>query len=311
MRYLLYFIAIAFFCYLLTGVKQIQPGERAVVRRFGQVVDKPGPGLRIGWPYPIEKVDRVAVDLVQRVSIGFRPDVDEDDLNTPDGQLLTGDHNLVNVQILLDYSVRNDELEDYVIHRERADSLISRAAEAILAEWVAGRKVDDVLLRGKMELPEVLVRQTQARIDPYRLGVVIQGASIAHLYPPTEVKQAFDEVTRAQTAIRTREYEARQEAARKQRESESEKNRLLTLAASYAGEQKVLARAEAEKFTRRLKQYEVLRKDNPHFLAGIWWDEMGKLFAKLKESGKIDLLDNHLGADGLDITITPLAPRKR
>ena len=32
----------------------------------------------------------------------------------PAGQLLTGDHNLVNVQATLYYKVRPDEVEDYV-----------------------------------------------------------------------------------------------------------------------------------------------------------------------------------------------------
>ena len=34
-----------------------------------------------------------------------------------------------------------------------------------------------------------------------------------------------------------------------------------------------------------------------------------KLFAKLREGGRVDLLDHHLGPDGLDITI--LTPPKK
>ena len=50
---------------------------------------------------------------------------------------------------------------------------------------------------------------------------------------------------------------------------------------------------------------------NPDFLTAIWWDEIGKLFTKLRETGRIDLLDNHLGGDGLDITIAPPLPGKK
>jgi modulator of FtsH protease HflK len=310
MRYVYSLLLLGLIGYLVTGVTQVRPGERALVRRFGRVVDKPGPGLRIGLPYGMDRVDRVPVDLVRRVAIGYQPEADESDLTTPPGQLLTGDHNLVNVQVVLDYSVRDDQLEDYVVQAERADGVIARAGEAILAEWVSGRKVDEVLIRGKAELPTLLVQETQTRIEPYRLGIVIQRASVSHLFPPGEVKTAFDDVTRAQSAMRTQEYKAREEAAKKLRDAQAEKHRIEKTTAAYVNERVVLAQAEADALEKRLKQYQELRRDNPHVLEGIWWDQIGKLFTQMKETGRLDLLDNHLGADGLDITITPQLPKK-
>jgi membrane protease subunit HflK len=311
MRYLLYVLLLAAVGYLLTGVTQVRPGERAVVRRFGRVVDKPGPGLWIGLPYGMDRVDRVPIDLIRRVRIGYLPDADESDVTMSPGQLLTGDQNLVNVQVILDYAVDDAALEEYVVQAERADGVIARAAEAVLTGWVSGRTVDEVLIRGKAELPDLVVRQTQARIEPYRLGVVIRRASVAYLYPPDEVKRAFDEVAQAQTEIRTREHEARQVAASKRRAAESEKYRVEKQAAAYVNEQLALARAEAESFEKRLRQYQQLRQSNPHFLAGIWWDQIGRLFQRMKDDGRLDLLDNRLGSDGLDITISPSLPKKR
>jgi membrane protease subunit HflK len=297
--------------YLFTGVTQVRPGERAVVRRFGRVVDKPGPGLRVGLPWGIERVDRVAVDQVRRVLIGFRPELEANDEETPAGQLLTGDQNLVNVQVLLDYTIADDHVEDYLAQASRVDGIIARAAEAVLTAWVAARRVDDVLARGKIDLPRPLVERTQALVAPYQLGVMLQEASVVHLLPPDEVRPAFDEVSRAQTSIRTRENEARLEAARRHREAETERTRLAKQVAAYAREQDVAARAEAASFEKRLEQYHRLRTQNPHFLAAIWWDSLGRLLARLKEDGRIDLLDNRLGSEGLDITIMPPLPRKK
>jgi len=310
-RYLAAFLAILLAGYLLTGVTQVRPGERAVVRRFGRVVDKPGPGLRIGLPYGMERVDRVPVDFLRRIHLGYRPEAEDNDLTTPRGQLLTGDHNLVNIQVMLDYAIRDEQVEDYVLQAERADDIIARAAEASLAEWVAGRTVDEVLLRSKIELPDLLTQRTQERIEPYRLGLVIRGASVAYLLPPDEVKPAFDDVTRAQTSIRTRTHEAEQNAARRLREASSERNRIEKMTSAYVREQLVLAKAEAANFEKRLEQYHELREKNPDFLAGIWWDEMGKLLLNMKDNGRIDLLDSHLGSDGLDLTVTPPMPRKK
>src|SRR5262249_39543919 len=78
MRYLLYLLGALFLASLLTGVTEIRPGERAVIRRFGRVLDdKPGPGLYIGLPWGLDQVDRVQVDLVRRVEVGYQPNAED------------------------------------------------------------------------------------------------------------------------------------------------------------------------------------------------------------------------------------------
>jgi membrane protease subunit HflK len=287
--------------YLLTGVKQVRPGERAVVRRFGRVLpDKPRPGLWVGLPWGMDRVDRIAVDQLRPVEVGYQ-DV-EDPEAAPLGQLLTGDHNLVNVRVVLGYTIREQDVEEYVLQQDRADGLVARAAETVLAQWVGSRSVDDVLLTGRGDLRDVLVAETQRRLEPYRLGVEVQQADVAYLSPPREVKDAFDDVTRAQTGIRTEINKAEEFAEARRRKAQSEKYRIEQLTAAYAHEQLSKARAEADSFERRLEQYHRLRKDNPDFLQRVWLDEMGRLLARLKDNGRLDLLDRHLSADGLDLT---------
>jgi membrane protease subunit HflK len=312
MRYLLYGGLLLFLASLLSGVTQVRPGERAVVRRLGRVLDyKPGPGLYVGLPWGIDQVDRVPIGLVRQVSVGMVPgEADESAQTTPAGQLLTGDHNLVNIQAILEYAIDESQVENYVILRERVDTLIARAAEAVMAEWVASRTVDDVLLRGKIELPAYLVSHTQERISPFRMGAIIQAVSVTHLSPPSEVQNAFDDVTRAQTGILKQVYEAEQEANSKLQSAEAERYRGQRLTAAYAREQRLLAQAEAENFEKRLEQYRRLSRENPHHLNAIWWDEMSRLYARMRAGGQIDLLDHHLAADGLDITQFPPLPKK-
>src|SRR5205814_4817243 len=118
LRYLLLIGAAA---YLLTGVYQVGPDERAVVRRFGKVVARPGPGLGVGLPWGVDRVDRVPVRTVRQVRVGYDPDT-AGAATTPQGQMLTGDQNLVNVQLVVDYAIgeTDEDLDNYVIHREQA-----------------------------------------------------------------------------------------------------------------------------------------------------------------------------------------------
>jgi membrane protease subunit HflK len=307
-RWLLLVLLLLLVGYGLTGVVQVRPGERAVVRRFGRVLEhKPEPGLWIGLPWGMDQVDRVIVDRVQSVVVGFR----EEDANQPlpAGQVLTGDHNLVNAQLTLFYKVRPEEVAEYVTQAARVDSLLSRAVEATLAEWVAGRFVDDVLLNGKMEMPAALVERTRETLEPYRLGVEVLDVRVALLAPPDEVKDAFDNVARAQTKIATQRNQAEQEAESLLRQAQADKYRIEQATAAYVDSQKLLAQRDAERFTARLRQYQVARRTNPNYLRQIWEDERGKVFARLKENGQLDLLDHHLGADGLDLITAP-PPKK-
>lgn len=304
MKTLRWTVVILLIAYLFTGVAQVRPEERAVVRRFGRVVAHPGPGLWVGLPWGIDRVDRVPVASVRRVLVGYQPDGDDADLPTPPGQLLTGDQNLVNVQVAIDYQVgdADADLDDYLMNRDRIDAVLGRAAEAALAEWVAGRPVDEVLLTGNAVLPGWLVEQAQRRAEPYRVGVRVRQASVAYLAPPDRVRPAFEAVNRAQTNIRTQENRARQEASHRRREADAYKYKLEQQAKAYAAEKVGLARADAETFTKRLEQYRRLRRDNPDVLTAIWWDEIGRVLVRLKERGRIDLLDNHVAGNELDIT---------
>ncbi|MCI0456526.1 MAG: hypothetical protein L0Z62_06040 [Gemmataceae bacterium] len=311
MRYLISAAGLLVLLSLLTGVTQVQPGEVAVVRRFGRVLDyRPRPGLYISLPWGIDQVDRVAVDRVRRVTVGYAGESEIID-SVPAGQLLTGDHNLVNIQAVIDYRVNEDEVVEFVTQADRVEGLIARAAETALAEWVAGRTVDEVLLRGKELLPRWLVEQTEARLKPYRIGVVIQHVGVTHLNPPREVGKAFEAVAEAQKDIERKLNEARQKALQGWREAQAEAFHIERLTAAYVYEQVKLAEADATNFERRLAQYRQLSKDNPQYLNALWWDEMSKLYARMRTTGRIDLLDNRLGSGGLDITQMQPPPKKQ
>jgi modulator of FtsH protease HflK len=297
-RLILIVIAVA---WLLTGLTQVRPGERGVVRRFGRVIATPTAGLWVGLPWGIESVERVRVDWVRRVTVGYQSEIDETDDAAPPGQLLTGDQNLVNVQAVVDYAVRADAVAEYAAVKDRVDGAIARAAEAALSEWVAGRGVDDVLLTGKAALPLWLSARLRERLEPYQLGIDVQTAGVTHLAPPKNVNFAFVAVTSAQAGIRTREQEAGRDANERLRLAATKADELTQSSAAVAHESIARAEADAAGFRQRLMQYQRVRRANPEILAAMWWDELGPMFTKLRSAGRLDLLDAHLGPDGLDI----------
>ena len=127
MRRLAVFALVLVLAYLATGVAQVGPEERAVVRRFGRVVARPGPGLWVGLPWGVDRVERVPVRTARQLEVGFALDAVEDAGATPPGQFLSGDENLVNVRLVVEYAIddRDGELEHYLAHRDCTDAVLT------------------------------------------------------------------------------------------------------------------------------------------------------------------------------------------
>ncbi len=280
--------------YALTGVVQVRPGERAVVRRFGRVLaESPGPGLWVGLPWGMDRVDRVVVDQVRQVVVGYQEDADERTM--PAGQLLTGDHNLVNVQVVLSYSVRPAEVAEFVVHAGRVEELLARAVEAGLSEWVGGKTVDEVLLRGKVALRADLLRRLPPRLDEYGLGVEVRDVRVALTAPPDEVKDAFDRVARAQTEKETRKTAAQQEASTALARARGRVRRTEQVARSDAEELVTRDRGKVHGFLNELAAYRRDGPSNPSYLRHAWAEKRHAVLQKLKRPRGLDLLDHYLG----------------
>lgn len=283
LRYLLILLTAA---YLATGVYQVGPDERAVVRRFGKVVARPGPGLGIGLPWGIDRVDRVPTRTVRQVRVGYDTDT-VGTAATPPGQILTGDQNLVNVQLVLDYAIgaTDEDLDNYVIHREQVDATLGRVAEAAVAEWAAGRTIDETLRTGSAMLPTWVMDRLAEQLPELRLGIRVQRASVALLSAPDEVRAAFEAVDQAQTTMGTRETQALQERDQRLSQAAAVKYRLAQEAAQFRDEQLKQAEADATAFRNELAAFRRVAKTNPDALAFLWWVETQETLDALKAAG--------------------------
>jgi hypothetical protein len=123
-----------------------------------------------------------------------------------------------------------------------------------------------------------------------------------------QVKEAFDKLAQAQTRISTKVNEARQDADKRRSNAEAEAFKLDRSAKAYAREERIKAIAEADSFQKRLAQYRELSARNPDYLNAVWLDQVTRIFLRMKEGGRIDLLD--LTSD-LNITQFPLTPKKK
>jgi len=250
--------------WLLSGIYVVQSDEEGVVRRFGSVVrENILPGMHYRLPWPIERVDKPKVRTIRRVMIGYKPDnanneTESDSIKVgPDSVIikrLTGDINIINLTILLQYSIK--KASDYLFQTEKPEDLVCNAAHAAITEILGRMTVDEALTVGKLKIQTLIRELTQKSLDNYRTGIQILAADLQELNPPQEVIQAFRDIIDAQSDNKKFVNDAYASQSVIISQARGEMVRLLKEAEAYKEEKINRSLGEANRFIAILKEYQ-------------------------------------------------------
>jgi membrane protease subunit HflK len=242
--------------YLLSGVYVVNPGEEAVVRRFGRIVrPRVSEGLHYRLPWPVERADKVNVSEVRREGIGVTPPEHGLRLHPPEEiQILTGDENIVDLKVIVQYRVKDPA--DFLFRVDTdANPLIRNAIKHALTAVGAAARVDDLLTVGRTELQRLVQAAGQRTLDEYRSGVQLVNLTLQEVIPPKEAADAFRDVA-----------SAREERAKAINDAEGYRNsivpeargraeRLLREGEGYRADAINRARGDAARFASILEEY--------------------------------------------------------
>src|SRR5260370_11833185 len=134
-------IAAAAGLWLLTGGYLVNTQKQAVVTRFGAVVEpRVLPGIHIALPWPIDRVARLKVQQLQRLTVGG--DAADTVLGRSQplqSQFLTGVQNILSLRVVVQYSVPSPV--DYLFRTSNSAQAVASTVETTLAEKVAAQTV--------------------------------------------------------------------------------------------------------------------------------------------------------------------------
>lgn len=192
-------IGLAVIAYLLTGVYVVAPGEAGVVRRFGAVVEpRAAPGLHYRLPWPIDQVDLINISEVRREVVGVVEAEEGHEHPEPPGklQVLSGDTNVIDVEIVVQYQVRDPAA--YLLNVQYAPyRLVRDAVRQSVTALVSQLPVDAILTTERQALQDGIRAETQKRLDDYNSGLLVVGLNLQKAFPPDEVAAAFTDVNSA------------------------------------------------------------------------------------------------------------------
>jgi membrane protease subunit HflK len=217
----------------------VDPQERGVVLRLGKFSTVVNPGLQ--WNPPL--IDQVTLVNTTRVRSSEH-----------NAQMLTGDENIVDVGMTVQYVV--SDASAYVLKVHSPDESLSLGAESALRHVVGGSDMDSILTQGRNALAVEVQGLLQDYMANYNTGLQVTQVNIANVQPPKEVQQAFDDVIKAREDEQRSKNEAETYANGILPEARGKAKRMVAEADAY--QQQVLANAqgEASRFTALLGEYE-------------------------------------------------------
>lgn len=172
---------------VFTSTHSIAPGQRGVVTQFGRYSRTLGPGVSFTLPSPIEQVKKVDVEKIQSFDLGSQSSED---------LMLTGDQNLIDIAYSVRWNIRSPEL--YLFQLSEPQETIRQVAESAMRAVISQVTLQDAMGDKRGEIEARVAEGMQRVLDGYHSGIRVQGVAIQQADPPSQVNDAFKEVTAAQ-----------------------------------------------------------------------------------------------------------------
>jgi len=211
----------------------VNPDEVAIVYRFGEVARTAGAGLAFRLPTPIESDQRVRVSEIRRVETGQM-------------RLLTGDTNLVEIDLTVQYSVADPVA--FALQLVDPEAIVDAQVRATTAQLVASSEVDSLLTTGRASLQHEVAAQVQSALDALDSGVLIAAIEVRELVPPSAVVDAFNDVSSARGDKGTMVLAAHGYASKLLPDTRGQSLRRAEEAKVYATESRSTSMGETDRF---------------------------------------------------------------
>lgn len=243
--------------YLLTGIYIVNPGEQAVIRRFGAVLPQTvSEGLHYRLPFPIDRVQKINVAEVRRADVGLNlPEHMHTDDRPEAIQLVTGDENIITSEAIVHYQIKDAALFLYSVNNN-SEQVVRMSVEAALVKLLGNMAVDDILSTEKVRLQNAAMEKAQDMLDSYSSGMQITAFNIQTITPPTVVAEAFRDVTAAREDKEKEINQAQGYFNSLLPEARGKAQTMLSQAEAYRVEQINRATGDSEKFISILEEYQ-------------------------------------------------------
>ncbi|MHC4524845.1 MAG: SPFH domain-containing protein, partial [Planctomycetota bacterium] len=214
--------------YLMSSFVVIDAGHAGVIERFGVLNRNIDPGLRMKWPWPIEKAYEYPTDQIQQVTIGYKAGEEQENkkaflwgekhyeeeydllvaVQTDSPEQNVGEVPVSIVQANVPILYRISDIEKFIYNHKDSRQLLESICYRELTRYAASAKIEmddsralhelgsqkSLLGAGRREAVSELQRRIQNELDQADLGIEIVHLGLQGVHPPAQVAKAYEEV---------------------------------------------------------------------------------------------------------------------
>ncbi len=244
-----------------SGFYQVPAASKGVVTTFGRYTQMTEPGLRWHIPGPVQNARVVNVAEVRSLTIPAQP---RGRSVEGEGLMLTGDKNIVDVGMAVQYNLKTDKPPEglpgparFIFNVDNPEVMVRAVSESAIREVVGRNSLDFVQTVGRTQVQDDTRVLIQAALDQYAAGIQITEVNLTKTEPPTaEVNEAFLDVEAADQDRQRAIDSARAYANKVVPEARGEAQRILETARGYSARVTAESRGQAERFSAILGEYQ-------------------------------------------------------
>lgn len=258
--------------YLLSGITVVKPDEVAVILRWGRLVgitpalQEHGPGLLFAFPRPVDRVIRVQVKRVREVPVTTLTSVADEDGSDDSsvtldsltqGYAVTGDQNIVHVDMVARYRVRDPA--EWAFYGPDAENILRVEVTSAMVRSLGEMGVDRVLSDGRKDLIATATGRAQAGLDGAHAGLELTSLELTRLTPPNALSTSFDAVQSAYISAETNRKDAQAYAQTAIPQAQADVDASLQSARAAVANDLAVARGDAQAFLALEREYRANR----------------------------------------------------
>ncbi len=227
----------------LSGIYIVKEGMQGVVLQFGAFREITGPGPH-WYPRFIQSVEIVDMNQVRSVNLGRVPD---------EALMLTQDENIIDIKFTVQYNIKS--ARDYLFNVRDPDLTLRQATESAVREVVGKNTLDFIFTEGRTQVAADAERLIQQILDSYETGIAVVKLNMQDAQPPSQVKDAFADATKAREDRIRQINEAQAYANDVLPKARGRASRMVQEAEAYRAEVVSIAQGESRRFSQVLTEY--------------------------------------------------------